>query len=803
MASRRTSSGYWLVVALLALGGCGKSPQTPEEIYAQAKAAEADEQWEKALALVPSEASLEEMRTAPELRARFRLMRAEMMALRRDNAAGLAMLEVPIGGSSDPAVNRQRRRSLGYGRCRGGRSAEERQAGLQILETVLAEAPALSAEAGNIELRRGACLRAMGEFEPAAKAFQSALRAAKASKDALLEAQALSSLGALMAGEERFDEAAAATREAIRVAARVGNPGRHLTRRAIDNLGWYLYELGDYERAMETFRQFQAVHTAEVVVNENNQARTLLALDDLEGAESHYGKALTAARSDTTVEASQQASVMQGLAALAYRRGKWLEAAKWNREAMGVIAKLRQPNLARIGRLTDARIRLAQGDMAGAEALLRPLLADAESSPQIRWSARTQLGVILSKTGRTAAAETEFQEAMRLVEKGSRTLSEAEDRIAFFSGRIGVYRAAIEFLLGQNRTGDALQVADRARSRSLRNGTARRVRRQGTILFYWLDEPASHLWVAGPAGPATYIRLPGAREIQNLVERHNQFLLRARNPLTEGGEEARKLYEILVKPAAAQLRGHKVFVSPDGGLHALNFETLIAPAPDRYWVEDVEIAVVPGLLGPAGESGKRGEGVLLAGDALPGEGGLAPLRHAGDELNQIGGQFHTTPMRGAAATAARVLAELGKNPTYVHLAAHAVANRLRPLDSSILFSPDEKGQRVYARDVAGIPMRPRLVTLSACTAAGARSYRGEGLVGFAWAFLGAGAENVVASLWEVDDASTPRLMDQMYRQIRMGRQPGEALRQAKLELLAMDNALRKPFFWGAFLQFQP
>jgi CHAT domain-containing protein len=99
-------------------------------------------------------------------------------------------------------------------------------------------------------------------------------------------------------------------------------------------------------------------------------------------------------------------------------------------------------------------------------------------------------------------------------------------------------------------------------------------------------------------------------------------------------------------------------------------------------------------------------------------------------------------------------------------------------------------------------MKARLVTLSACSAAGAKAFRGEGLVGFAWAFLGAGAENVVASLWEVDDASTPQLMAQMYRQLRLGRTPPEALREAKLALLRSGTALEKPYFWGAFLHFQ-
>jgi hypothetical protein len=45
---------------------------------------------------------------------------------------------------------------------------------------------------------------------------------------------------------------------------------------------------------------------------------------------------------------------------------------------------------------------------------------------------------------------------------------------------------------------------------------------------------------------------------------------------------------------------------------------------------------------------------------------------------------------------------------------------------------------------------------------GGRAMSGEGLVGFAWAFLRAGAKRVVAGLWDVDDRSTAALMDALY-----------------------------------------
>lgn len=796
------AKGPVILLAILALGaGCGKPSQTAEEIYTKAQAAFDDEQYAQALTLIPSDAVLREMNAERGLRDRFQLLQAEVLAAGPDLPRGLALLATPLPDGADAALERRRRRSLGYGRCRTARTAEERQAGLAILDAVLAESESGGSEAGNIELRRGACLRAMGKFGEAEATLRNALSAARAAKDGLLEAKSLSLLGSICAIQERFDEAATHMREALRISAKLGPVARHVTRRGIDNLGWNQFELGDYEQAMVTLAQLQPLNERERVVNENNQARARLATDDFAGAQAHYEKAMAAARAPGGVEASDEIAVMQGLALLNYRQGKWFEAARWNRDALTLIKKLGRPDLERNGVLTEARILLAQGDPGGAEPLLRRVLGDSDASLQIRWTAHTELGRLLSGQGKATLAEAELQRAMRLVEEAQKTLTAAEDRISFLSGRMDVYREMLQFLLQQGRQNDALRVAERSRARALRGKTAQR--RATTVLFYWLDEPASHLWVVDPLKAPVYLRLPGAKEIQDLVERHNQFLLRARNPLTDGGREARQLFEMLVKPALPFLGGRRVMISPDGVLHALNFETLVAPAPDHYWLEDMEISVVPGSTGGAGSARPHSKQILLAGDAVEAEPGFVRLRHAGEELDRIGAQFGATPLKRGDATPRAVRAALAKNPAYVHFAAHAQANRLRPLESAILLSPDGGGYKLYARDVAAMPLRAHLVTLSACTAAGAKAFKGEGLVGFAWAFLGSGAENVVASLWAVDDASTPQLMDQMYRQLQLGRPPGEALREAKLALLRSGTALQKPYFWGAFLHFQP
>jgi CHAT domain-containing protein len=125
---------------------------------------------------------------------------------------------------------------------------------------------------------------------------------------------------------------------------------------------------------------------------------------------------------------------------------------------------------------------------------------------------------------------------------------------------------------------------------------------------------------------------------------------------------------------------------------------------------------------------------------------------------------------------------------------------LSPLDSAIVLSksPVETDSfKLYARDIVQHPMHADLVIISSCYGAGSRAYSGEGLVGLAWAFLRAGAHNVIASLWEVTDASTEQLMDRFYDELDKGASPDAALRAAKLSLLH-GSAFHNPFYWAPF-----
>jgi CHAT domain-containing protein/tetratricopeptide (TPR) repeat protein len=93
----------------------------------------------------------------------------------------------------------------------------------------------------------------------------------------------------------------------------------------------------------------------------------------------------------------------------------------------------------------------------------------------------------------------------------------------------------------------------------------------------------------------------------------------------------------------------------------------------------------------------------------------------------------------------------------------------------------------------------RLVTLSACDTGVGEVRNGEGVYGLRRAFVIAGAETVLMSLWPISDSVTRDLMSSYYRGLKAGRGRGDALRQAKLAMLNRKGR-EHPFFWASFIQ---
>jgi CHAT domain-containing protein len=320
-------------------------------------------------------------------------------------------------------------------------------------------------------------------------------------------------------------------------------------------------------------------------------------------------------------------------------------------------------------------------------------------------------------------------------------------------------------------------------------------RRDAALVSYWVAPNQSYAWITARAGFRS-VELPPLEKICTWVKRHQAAILENRESPT-----AAELYSTLIAPLESLIPpSGNVIVVPDGCLNGLNFETLRTPA-NRYWIEEATLEIAPSLRLLASAARNRADttSVLLMGDPVATDRSLAPLPYASQELTTIASLYQdAVVIKKEQATPDAYTAANPSRFSLIHFAAHAVANRESPLDSAIVLSPGRDTAKLYMREVRRVALSADLVTVSACQSAGATAYASEGLVGFAWAFLDAGARNVIASLWDVSDRSTANLMERVYARIRANEEPAKALRAVKLEFLHGQTADRKPYYWAPF-----
>jgi CHAT domain-containing protein len=181
--------------------------------------------------------------------------------------------------------------------------------------------------------------------------------------------------------------------------------------------------------------------------------------------------------------------------------------------------------------------------------------------------------------------------------------------------------------------------------------------------------------------------------------------------------------------------------------------------------------------------------------------GFEPLPGSGIEAQAVARRTKGSAIVGARATKSSFLNQCARY-NILHLATHSAANEVLGEYSFIAFhgeKPDSTVDLLYARDVYGLQLSADLVVLSACETATGQYRVGDGVIGLTRAFTCAGARNIMASQWAVNDASTRALMELLYDEIGRGLPYNRALALAKRKFLQRHKQNAHPFFWAGFV----
>jgi CHAT domain-containing protein len=273
----------------------------------------------------------------------------------------------------------------------------------------------------------------------------------------------------------------------------------------------------------------------------------------------------------------------------------------------------------------------------------------------------------------------------------------------------------------------------------------------------------------------------------------------------EGGvpPELKSLYSALITPALASIGDRDLIVVPSAKLSQMPFAALYDGR--SYLAETRSVSYALGI-GHAlqmlsdGQPARRAQatrGAFLAATAAV---SMAPLAYADAEAKE--GSERLPGSTFVSNAGLKDYFAQAPSATVIHIAAHAVADARNPLLSRILLMP--KGQEdghLSVSDVRRVRLSGKpLVVLSACESGLGKVYSDESVQALSGAFLQAGADAVISSLWLVDDASTSLLMSDFYEAFTRGVPTSLALKGA------IQRAMKRnphPFYWAAFTYLGP
>ena len=374
----------------------------------------------------------------------------------------------------------------------------------------------------------------------------------------------------------------------------------------------------------------------------------------------------------------------------------------------------------------------------------------------------------------------------------------------------------------------------------------KRTLRQGEVyVSFKLNAHRLHVFVVSPTSFRMLSRKIEAADLRSQVARFIHAI-QERRPVQQQGHE---LYKLLLEPIEASLEGAKrVFLTGDDVLLMLPFEALSRGSGNdqknfllfsSYELVNVPSASVLMAIrrkGPSGHASQHPIFLIGAPAYTPGatysdyrwmrdcaDRTIGNLREAEGEIVAIAAAFglkgeDEAVHIGHKATISRLRAAPLERYRFIQIVVHGVvcgfgrgsweepalafaAEEARTSDPAATKAPHAL---LYASDIYQLRVNAELVTLSACESAAGESVNGEGVIGFARAFLAIGARAVNASLWLVNDAAASVQMSRFYSMIAEGSVTSTAawkkVRQEFVINPPKENQSH-PFFWAAFVMY--
>jgi CHAT domain-containing protein len=348
------------------------------------------------------------------------------------------------------------------------------------------------------------------------------------------------------------------------------------------------------------------------------------------------------------------------------------------------------------------------------------------------------------------------------------------------------------------------------------------------LLEYVLPETGNAYCLVLSAKNASIVQLRSASEIAGLARALSDDI-KSQKPWKK---DSQALYAAVIGPISNSSSFRHLTVVPDGDLFSIPFDALQSES-GKLLAETAVTAYAPSavtyyLLKNRSDA-QSARAFLGVGGAIYNSAGARPftLAQATPRAADLGfdlSKLSNLPgSREEVQSAAQILKRTNENVTLqvgpdatefafthapladfqiVHLAVHAIADKDDPSHAALIFPSDPQRQNdglLEPSDIASLHFGARVVVLSACNTAVGRLQGQVGVANLARAFLQAGADSVVSTLWPVDDLQSLFLMKAFYSHLAAGAPAADALASAKRDMLHKSGGDASPLSWAGFV----
>ncbi len=678
----------------------------------------------------------------------------------------------------------------------------QHQSAVQILEQALAQAKQAK-DRSMITLagwKLGAALLMTQEPERASLLLDEALDAAMTNRDFLLAAAIQNDLGNSLASEQKYPEALNAYEESFISSQQ--NSNVCLAAQALCNAAATAARAGDYEKA------------------DDFNTRALQWTEQLDTSHTKAFLLLTAGQTDRQIKLTNAATEKR----LMLRAYKSFEQALQIADQLGDLSIKTYA----LGYLAQLYEQDGQDETALTLTRRAAFAAQQAQMPEALYRWEWQSGRLLKKQGQTELALAEYRRAVQTLQPIRNDLTagygNSPVRLSFRESVGPLFNELADMLLTQAKsTSDSeqqqkllLEARDTVENLktveledylcdecvdALRDRTRviEAVDKHSAVIYFIPLPTRTEMLVGLSSGLKLFTVDVGATKLDSEVRdfRHNLETRTTYGYLTQ----AQQFYDWFIRPIRGLLKENQintlVFV-PDGSLRTIPFAAL--HDGDKFLIQDLAVAVVPGLSLVEPKAIERGKVHLLLNGISEPVQGFAPLNFVTNELDSIDQLASSETLLNEQFTSEELDSKLRDEQfSIVHIASHGQFNR--DVHKTFVLTYDNK-LTLDGLEAAIRPSQYRgrpvdILVLSACQTAAGDDRAALGLAGVA---IKAGARSALASLWFVNDQSTSALITEFYKQLLQSPNmtKAQALQAAQIKLLN-DRRYRHPCYWSPYL----